>query len=313
MLRSGSQMNRNPRKKGLWVAAFCWAILAFGLCARGGDQKKQKLEFEVASVKPTALNPDRLHEYSRSGNLRLGARITGKRAEFVYMSLRRLVAAAYAVEAFRVAGPDWLFTDRFDVVGIMPEGSRKEDVPVMLQALLAERFRLAVHRESRLETVTALVVAEGGPRLKESPSEEQKSTKGASLDPSTRFFAAGTAEFHLSASADNQSVHVRASKMTMADLAHLLTQTDLGDHPVVDMTGLTGNYDIALDVPVSPSDQAGISDSGQQGSSPALVAPDPGTGGILRTLKSLGLELKKTKASLDYIVVDHIDKQPSQN
>jgi len=103
-----------------------------GAAAAGGaEQRTEKLEFEVASVKPTALDLDRMHEYSRSGSLRLGARITGARAEYFCMSLRRLVAADYGVEPFQVVCPDWLLTARFDVVGVMPEGSRKEDVPLI--------------------------------------------------------------------------------------------------------------------------------------------------------------------------------------
>jgi len=295
-------MNRNPRTSAVV------AILALGFCAQAGGQSTRKLEFEVASVKPTALDQDSMREYSRSGSLKLGARIVGKRAEYLYMSLRRLVAAAYSVEPFQVACPDWLREPRFDVVGIMPEGSRKEEVPAMLQALLAERFRLAVHHESRQEAVTALVVAEGGPRLKESDAEAAPSGKADfSKNSSARFFTSGTVGILLTANAGGQSVHIRASRMTMADLAHLLTQSDLSDRPIVDMTGLKGSYDVELDIPLSPADLAGASDAGLPDVS------DPGSGGVFRTLKSLGLELKKRKAPVDYVVVDHADKQPTGN
>ena len=65
------------------------------------------------------------------------------------MSLAELIPIAYNVKPFQVAGPDWMSSQRFDILARMPEGTTKEQVPEMLQALLAERFQLKIHRENR--------------------------------------------------------------------------------------------------------------------------------------------------------------------
>ena len=121
---------------------FCFwkkLLLTVLLAAAGFAQPAHKLEFEVASVKPTAVDRIKL----RSGAVRLGSRVYGERAEYTYMTLRQLMADAYQVRSWQVEGPDWLTTERFDVVCKMPAGSRKEDAPLMLQSLLADRFKLA--------------------------------------------------------------------------------------------------------------------------------------------------------------------------
>ena len=84
------------------------------------------------------------------------------------MSLADLIRVAYRVKPYQLSGPDWMTAERFDVLAKMPEGATREQVPEMLKALLAEPFKLAVHRESKEHAVYALVVGKGGPKLKES-------------------------------------------------------------------------------------------------------------------------------------------------
>src|SRR4051812_40630607 len=123
------------------------------------------LAFEVATIKPSApINAAAI----TSGQMpHVGTNIQGTRVDIGYESLADLIPQAFDVKPFQVSGPDWLKTERFDIIAKMPDRATKEQMPEMLQALLADRFRLKIHREMRENTVYALVVAKGGPKLKE--------------------------------------------------------------------------------------------------------------------------------------------------
>ena len=113
---------------------------------------------------------------------RLGARVEGERAEYIYVGLRDLIALAYGVKSNQIAGPDWISSQPYDIMAKMPTGASKDDAPKMLQALLADRFKLALHRENKEVTALALEVGEGGPKLK--PAEAPKPIDaGAPLAP----------------------------------------------------------------------------------------------------------------------------------
>jgi uncharacterized protein (TIGR03435 family) len=265
-------------------------------------QQSAHPEFEVAAVKP-AIDP----RQPGSGEHRLGPRISGNRADYCYMTLRQLVAEAWQVKTFQIDGPDWLSIERFDVLAKMPPGSRKEEAPLMLQALLAERFKLAVHREFREESVSALVVARGGPKLTESPSPgEAKPPEKARQAGASASATMGTVAVRTTLDSANSSVRFEASRARMADLAGFLVRFGVsGGRPIVDMTGLKGEYEIVLDIPVALPPPPG--------ETPADEASDPRAGRIMRSLKSLGLELKNTKAPVEYLVVDHAEKKPTEN
>jgi len=294
----------------------------------GFGQPARKLEFEVASVKPTAVD----HIGFVSGQARVGIRIYGDRAEYIYMTLRALIADAYQVRSWQVVGPDWLVTERFDVVCKIPAGSRKEDTHLMLQSLLAERFKLAVHRERKEQAVMALVVDLGGSKLKESPPEAPPNASDSKGEPpglagqaapkkkdSSFSGTFGTSSVRFMLDSANSSVHIEYSRLTMPYFADLLGRTTLGNgHEVVDMTGLKGEYDVALDLPmaafgiVSTTD-AGIPDANAQEPRPAEAASDPGGGRKLESLKRLGLELVSRKAPVEQLIVDHAEKRPTEN
>src|SRR5215470_13888301 len=102
--------------------------------------------FEVATVK---LAPQMTPDLVISGKMRIGMRTDAGRVEFGFMSLKDLIQSAYEVKPFQVTGPDWMTAQRFDIVAKLPEGATKEQIPQMLQALLAERFALAIHRDNK--------------------------------------------------------------------------------------------------------------------------------------------------------------------
>lgn len=282
-------------------------VLVFGCYAQTPETPR---EFEVASIKP-AGDP----RQPGTSQHRFGPQIAGARADYFYMTLRQLIAEAYQVKPTQVSGPDWLTMDRFDVLTKMPAGSKREDAPAMLRTLLADRFKLSSHREAREEAVSALVVAPGGPRLKESSAggEEPRPQRSGS-EPSVSA-TMGSVTARVTVDVANSIAHFDARKAKMADLANFLQRFGVSnDRPVVDSTGLTGEYDFALDVPLAVFSQNSVSHAGASVESrPAEEAADPSSGRILRSLKDLGLELKKTKAAVEYLIVDRAERKPTEN
>ena len=131
----------------------------------------QPVAFEVASVKP-AGEPESI------GKICLlpcspGERLTvkGSRVDFRYMSLERLILTAYGLKPYQLTGPDWIKSTRFDIAAKMPASAGKERLREMLQALLAERFKLTVHRDNKELPVNALVVAKTGVKMKPSTAD----------------------------------------------------------------------------------------------------------------------------------------------
>src|ERR1035437_6542153 len=104
------------------------------------------LAFEVATIKVAeTIGPAQI----ASGKIHVGMKVDAARVDIGYLSLADLIAMAYKVKPFQITGPDWMSAQRFDILAKMPEGATKDDVPVMLQALLAERFKLTLHRENK--------------------------------------------------------------------------------------------------------------------------------------------------------------------
>ncbi len=151
------------------------------------------------------------------------------------VTLRSLVVAAFNVTPWRVSGgPAWLDTDGFDIVATYPADTSTNQVELMLQTLLADRFRLKVHHEQRDAPVYALVIAKGGLKLKE-PSEDGKF------------------------SAKNSKGRLELSHASMVTLSRVLA--NVADRPVVDATGLKGLFDFTLDW-TPDANQPSATDSG---------------------------------------------------
>ena len=98
----------------------------------------------------------------------------------------------------------------------------------------------------------------------------------------------------------------------MPFLADLVMETTFADdRPVVDTTGLKGNYDVVYDFPMSAT--PGMPVPKAAGSGPAEAASNPGSGGVLRAIRSLGLDLERRNASVEQLIVDHVEKTPTEN
>jgi len=306
----------------------CYVCLAAGslFVIAGFGQDPVGPEFEVASVRASTVDPMRM---ANSGEIR-GNRLYGDRAEYVYQTLRQLIVAAYGVLPFQVVGPDWITVDHFDVFCKMPAGSRKEDAPLMLQSLLKDRFKLVIHRESREQSVSALVLAKGGPKLEEvsaevTPDANEVEPGRAAAGPKdggskVASLTVGTVGYRLSLDQADCVFHIEGNGMSMADLAAHLAQVNLGDgRPVVDMTGLKGTYRVVLDIPYAAMPGM-VCPTGANGPGandhvplPAETAGDAGSSRVMHSLKSLGLDLENRRGPVERLTVDRVERKPTEN
>ena len=112
--------------------------------------------FEVASIRPSAPPGD--------DKVKVGLHVDGAAVNFIYLSLKEYIATAYAVRDYQVVGPEWMASQRFDIAATLPAGSTQSQVQEMLQSLLAERFGLKLHRDSKDDySVLSLSVSQRQP------------------------------------------------------------------------------------------------------------------------------------------------------
>ena len=298
--------------------------------------------FEVATIRPAKM-PSQADVLS--GKMHVGMKTDAARVDIGFLSLNDLICAAYKVKSYQISGPDWMnsFGERFDVLAKMPEGATKDQVPEMLQALLAERFKLVIHHDSKERPVYALIVGKNGSKLKPAPPDEPapaaKSADSTDLGdenappkdagPQMKFRTnsdgSGTAtvrgpEGPAKMSFGPNGMHLEFETMTMARLAETLSR--FVDKPVVDQTELTGKYQVALDLAMEDLKNAARSMgaaipgaapvSGDAVKLPSDAVSDP-SGSVFKSVMELGLKLEPRKLPLDFIVVDHIEKMPTEN
>ena len=299
------------------------------------------LAFDVASVRPSP-EPDQATMLAglQAGKQPNWVRIDGSRATFNYESLKDLIAYAYKLRSYEISGPEWLVTDRFDIAARLPDGATKDDVPEMLRALLVERFKLTTHREMSEQPVLALVIAKSGPKLKESTATPEAIDENAPLQPgetktdtpsgpmrlmhnadgSTTYNMGARGTFTLKFDGETRSMHMEASTITMKGFVMMMTTLGAGEgRQIVDMTGLTGMYQAAVDFSVMDL-QSSLSAQGIDiprrpgGGSSGTEATDPEGGAtVSAALEKLGLRLEKSSAKVDRLVVDHVEKSPTEN
>jgi len=192
-------------------------------------------------------------------------------------TLRRLVERAYNVKAFQVSGPDWMENVRFDVMAKYPPDTRSEDRPAMLRTLLEDRFKLATHRETKEVPGYALVVAKGGLKIK--PVE-----KGPG----------GT-----SSNSTNSLVSLKVTSVSMTELADYLARR-LGS-AVSDGTGADGVYTFELQWTLDEQFSGAVDREAGEFAA------------IQDAISALGLHLQAQKVPVEIVVVDHVERVPTEN
>ena len=320
---------------------FFTSCAAFGQAAAtaAGDSPT----FEVASVKPAEPQTTGMIRVRMSGGP--GSADPGQ-LMYSNVSLKNVLTTAYAVKGYQINGPKWLDSERFDIVAKIPKGATKEQFQLMLQNLLAERFKLTLHHETKELPVYALVVGKGGPKMKESVEDDATAPGAAGTGgpsaaapppPPPPPGSDGAGPIRLKVGADgmpqlpantgknnmmmmmtNGRMRLVASHRPVAALTEMLAN-QLG-RPVVDATELKANYDFNLDfAPEGMSGPMGIMpppppDGGPGGGGPMVSASDPGGPSIFTALQEqLGLKLEQRKAPVDMLVIDRLEKVPTEN
>jgi|SRR5579863_2033945 len=244
----------------------------------------QSLTFEVASIKPT--DPSNQH---REYFVTPGGGFSGRG-----LTLKILIARTYnLLDSQILGGADWINSERYDIQAKALRNAGDESVPNDLskltpeqakilqdqfleraRALLADRFQLKFHREAKDLPVYKLVVAKGGPKIRQGTDTPRVQLRRNQID---------------------------AKAQPLASLVGILTQR-LG-RPVLDETGLKGNYDFNLQWAPDPSPTPPNS----------VAAPDPGGPSIFTAIEEqLGLKLESKRGPVEIFIIDHAER-PSEN
>jgi uncharacterized protein (TIGR03435 family) len=306
-----------PRMKLVLVASRIRRVaslvaLVLGVVAGCHAQSTKKLEFEVGSVKPS---PSPAAGSAAAFNWRGGPGTNDPELFTCRMNLGNLIIRAYGVERFRLLSvPDWAWDSStlFEISARIPPGATRDDFNVMLQNLLADRLKLAVHRESREMQQYDLVMAKNGPKFKEAAPPAAKKDDDAKRPPTFTPPKMGDDGYPVLGSTMLMIMNGRGRlhfpQITMGNFASAL-QAQLSK-PVIDATGLTGKYDIGL---YWDAGATGPLDAGTPGGAQTPVASDPGPTLVQAVQDQLGLRLEPTKGMVEFLVVDHAEKIPSEN
>jgi uncharacterized protein (TIGR03435 family) len=240
-------------------------------------------QFEAADIHNSA--PTR-NEFMRGPNTR------ASRYEIRQATMADLISVAYGINAPEVlGGPNWLEWDRFDVIAKMPANSTADDAKPMLQALLAERFKLAVHREMKPMPAMALTVAKRA-QLKESEASDGGGCKFTAPPPPPPRGSDGGPPPAL------PTFSFACKGMSMAKFAEeVRDMVDTDDKPVIDRTGLKGTFEFSFkfNPPLRPG-FTGESISAQD-------ALD----------KQVGLKLEPVTVPVSVVLVDSVNRRPTEN
>jgi uncharacterized protein (TIGR03435 family) len=326
-------------------------IIAFTAFAQTPAADKS-LTFEVASIKP--LQSPR-SDIPLAGFLLRPSGGPGSndpgRINYPYMTLKNLLMTAYNVKNYQISGPGWLDSEWFNITATMPPDTTKEQLQIMLQNLLMERFKMSVHREKKNLPMYSLVVTKPG-KLKEStasgapvgpdnppslppPGPPKMGPDGFPVLPLGMTGRPGIMMMMMPGRA-----RLMATAQTMQDFATRLSNQL--NRPVIDNTGLTAKYDFTLTYAPDPNEGPGRGGPVPGGAMIALApGPGPGAGAaagaapgpgpapggndnavpdaetpppLFGAVQSqLGLKLEPKKGAVDIIVIDRIEKTPTEN
>lgn len=203
----------------------------------------------------------------------VGMRIDPGRIHIANFGLEPIIMRAYGVQGDQMVGTpnEFRYPLAYEITATFPADTAQDQIPLMLQSLLADRFKLVVHRETRVLPVYFLVVAKNGPKLQVSHEDKM-------------FYR------------NPRRGHVEEKKVNMSSFAQSLHSNPMADRPVIDKTGLTGDYDFTLDW--TPNDAT----SGD------LSAPSLFTA----LQEQMGLKLEAQNAPREVLVIDHAEK-PTEN
>lgn len=296
--------------------------------------------FEVSSIKPAPpLDPAKV----MAGQMHAGMKVDAGHVDIGYFALADLIRTAYRIKPYQLAQAESLPTQRWDILAKIPDGVSADKVPEMLQALLADRFKLAIHRSNAERSIYALIAGKGGPKLKEAEPEAPAAAAPDAPPPGPPgrgglVLGSGDSQVRVTPSAGGRGATITSpkmgnvkismgeagamrmefSKLKMSDLADMLGP--FTDRPVLDMTDLKGEYQVALDLPMQDlmnlaraSGMGGMMGPAPDPARASLDAASTPSGSIFTAIQQLGLKLDSRKAPVETIFVDHVEKMPSEN
>jgi uncharacterized protein (TIGR03435 family) len=301
-----------------------FAALALLICAQAFSQTPVK--FEAASVKPVLDWPPPAGPNGQRGSgpgCPATMHVEPQRVDFRCTDLIMLIGYAYRIAPDRITAPDWMTAagaTRFDISATIPQGASKNQVPEMFQALLAERFRLVARRGPASLPIYALVVAKGGLKIRQAtaPSTEEPDTTPG------RDFSYGTVQSHTAGDITTitnphmgtvketgdpyQTQRWGAPDTSLEGLAELLDHVAPLSLPVIDMTGLSGRYQLTLEVSGRELRGAGQAGDDRKTEIEAAVLTAFNSG-----LQNLGLTLERRKGQVETVIVESAKKTPTAN
>jgi uncharacterized protein (TIGR03435 family) len=194
-------------------------------------------------------------------------------------NIKGAIAWAYRVTDAQVTGPDFLDSQRFDIIAKAAGPAVEDDLRLMMQAMLKDRFKLDFHRQNKEMQTYVLSIGKNGFKAKESKTEGDMA-----MEP------------------NQAAMSVTISRAPISQLVNMLGQ--IVRAPILDSTGLTGRYDLTLNIAKYAADMA---ERGKEMSMDPLALIVP----ILQ--EELGLKLESRKVALDLLVIDHVEKSPIEN
>ena len=283
-------------QKALISAAILIGLLA-GVASRA-QTVSPALRFEVASVRlappPDGSTPGRRLSGIPGPNNHDPGRFSAR------VNLLNLVTIAYDIPGYRLSEESDLGLVRVDIEARMPVDTTREQFNMMLQNLLADRLGLKVHWTSKAIDGYDLVVAKGGPKLKPAAPDSPQGNDGLRPDG---FPVPPPGNGSWFAQAPDGKVGMRGHNQTISELIGEIGPRTLNG-PLTDATGLTGKYDYTIF----------WSMRAQTAALNPLAAGEPDGPSIFDAVQDqLGLEIRKSRHPAQVLVVDHVDKKPTEN
>ena len=300
---------------GMTIPRFLAIALFACVAARAPAQPADSsVTFEAASIKPFPEGTG----ISMSGCVGGPGSDSPGRIDCEYVSLKMLLMRAYKVRNHEIFGPGWLESTHFNILAKLPAGATREQIAAMFRNLLSERFKVALHHETRPMTTYSLVVAKNGPKLKEydpaaatlthdgaddSPPPGGKLPTGDDGFPILRrsVIASGPIILYRQGRARLQAGNTKIVKLADA-LSNQL------DEVVTDDTRLSGSYDITLYWTPDATEPGGRAPGGE-----LQAAGTPEAGLFAAVEQQLGLKLVSKKIPRDILVIDRAEKTPTEN
>jgi uncharacterized protein (TIGR03435 family) len=284
-----------------------------------GQDATSTLSFEVASVKPAAPPDGRGRTVRATG---IPGSPVGKdpgRFTAENFSLPNLITMAYDIPPYRLSGADDLNMVMFNIEAKMPVDTTREQFGLMLQSLLAERFGLKVHWIARQMDMYDLAVAKGGSKLKvgvpDQPSVSDDSTSRPKDSGPPKRRPDG---FPIPPPGNQRWMAIMSGKAAMR--GHNETTAEMASafsiqvgNPVTDATGLTGKYDYTIYWSASATrGVVAMAPASSAGTLPGAADPD-GPSLFVALQEQLGLKLAAKKGQVQVLIVDHVEKTPTEN